>query len=77
MMEKIIIKGGGHKMAGGFTLKEEKIPIFRDFLIKNFEKSCIGSLKNINLYLDTIIAPSALNEEFFQEIPGNAGFQGT
>ena len=64
----ILEKGGGHKMAGGFTLKKEKIPILRDFLIKNFEKSCAGYSKNINLYLDTIIAPSALNEEFFQEI---------
>ena len=33
----ILEKGGGHKMAGGFTLKKEKIPILRDFLIKNFE----------------------------------------
>lgn len=64
----ILEKGGGHKMAGGFTLKKEKIPILRDFLIKNFEKSCRGYSKNINLYLDTIIAPSALNEEFFQEV---------
>ncbi len=64
----ILEKGGGHKMAGGFTLKKEKIPILRDFLIKNFEKSCPGYSKNINLYLDTIIAPSALNEEFFQEV---------
>ena len=64
----ILEKGGGHKMAGGFTLKKEKIPILRDFLIKNFEKSCAGYSKNINLYLDTIIAPSALNEEFFQEV---------
>ena len=55
-------------MAGGFTLREEKIGIFRDFLIKNFEKSCTDSSKNINLYLDTIIAPSALNEEFFQQV---------
>lgn len=64
----ILEKGGGHKMAGGFTLKEEKIPIFRDFLIKNFEKSCKDYSKNINLYLDSVIAPSALNEDFFEEV---------
>ena len=64
----ILEKGGGHKMAGGFTLREEKIAIFRDFLIKNFEKSCKDSLKNMNLYLDSVIAPTALNEEFFQQI---------
>ena len=64
----ILEKGGGHKMAGGFTLKEENIPIFRDFLIKNFEKSHLNFTKDINLYLDSIIAPSALNEKFFHEI---------
>ena len=70
----ILEKGGGHKMAGGFTLKEEKIPILRDFLIKNFEKLCKDYSKNINLYLDTIIAPSALNEDFFQEVNHLAPF---
>ena len=70
----ILEKGGGHKMAGGFTLKKEKIPILRDFLIKNFEKSCKDYSKNINLYLDTVIAPSALNEDFFQEVNSLAPF---
>jgi len=68
VQSNILEKGGGHKMAGGFTLKEEKIPIFRDFLIKNFEKTRTGYSKNINLYLDSIVAPSALNEDFFQEM---------
>jgi len=64
----ILQKGGGHKMAGGFILKKENIPTFRDFLIKNFEKSNINSSVSTNLYLDSIIAPSALNEVFFDEI---------
>ena len=65
-------------MAGGFTLKRENINIFRDFLIKNFEKSSINNLGTFNLYLDSIVAPSALNEEFYNNInflapfgPGN------
>ena len=70
----ILEKGGGHKMAGGFTLKKEKIPLFRDFLIKNFEKSCTNSFENINLYLDSTISPSALNEEFIKDINTLAPF---
>ena len=64
----ILQKGGGHKMAGGFVLNKDKIPIFRDFLNKNFEKSNINRTSSANLYLDSIIAPSALNEVFFEEI---------
>ena len=64
----ILQRGGGHKMAGGFTLTKENIPIFKDFLIKNFYKSKIDTSKDIILYLDSIIAPSALNEDFLNEI---------
>ena len=74
VQSNILIKGGGHKMAGGFTIKEEKISEFRDFLINNFEKSYANTSRNLNLYLDTIIAPSALNENFFNEINSLAPF---
>ena len=68
VQSKILEKGGGHKMAGGFVIKKEKIPFFRDFLIKNFLKLNYDHSKNANVYLDSIIAPSALNEKFFDEI---------
>ena len=55
-------------MAGGFTLKKENISKFREFLIDSFEKLNIDLSKNKNLYLDTVIAPSALNEDFFEDI---------
>tara|TARA_Y100000590_G_scaffold467509_1_gene646631 strand:+ start:101 stop:1852 length:1752 start_codon:yes stop_codon:yes gene_type:complete len=64
----ILEKGGGHKMAGGFTLKKKNISQFRDFLIKNFEKSNTNLSTHINLYLDAAIAPSALNIDFFNQI---------
>ena len=70
----VIEKGGGHKMAGGFTIKKENIPLFRDFLIKNFKKSQLSSSKVVNLYLDSVIAPSALNEDFYSEIERLAPF---
>ncbi len=64
----ILEKGGGHKMAGGFVIKKDKIPIFRDLLINNYLKSNFDDSKNQKIYLDTIIAPSALNESFYEEI---------
>ena len=64
----ILIKGGGHIMAGGFTIEKSNIDKFRDFLIKNFENSKINDFNNFNLYLDSIIAPSAINENFYNDI---------
>ena len=61
-------------MAGGFVLRKENIPKFRDFLIRNFEKSNVVSSSSKDLYLDSIISPSALNEVFFNEINSLAPF---
>ena len=70
----ILSKGGGHKMAGGFTIQEKNIDIFRDFLIKNFEKLKLNNSNLLNLYLDTKIAPSAINENFYNLINSLAPF---
>ena len=64
----LIEKGGGHKMAGGFTINKDNISLFRDYLVKNFNKSIANKSKVVNLYLDSVIAPSALNEKFYDEI---------
>ena len=50
---KILEKGGGHKMAGGFVIKKEKINLFHDFLIKNYLKSNLSNSTNKKIYLDS------------------------
>jgi single-stranded-DNA-specific exonuclease len=64
----ILQKGGGHKMAGGFLIKKKNIDIFRDQLIKDYEKLKINSTENENFYIDAIVSPSAINEEFYEHI---------
>ena len=64
----ILQKGGGHKMAGGFTIKKKNIDSFRDQLIKDYEKSQINTAENNNFYIDAIISPSAINEKFYEHI---------
>jgi single-stranded-DNA-specific exonuclease len=64
----ILLKGGGHKMAAGFSIQKDKISEFEKFIIKSYEKTNLDISKSMNLYLDSIIAPSALNEDFFNEI---------
>ncbi len=38
----LIIKGGGHAMAAGFTILPEQIPAFRDFLYAHIERQAAG-----------------------------------
>ena len=66
--KKILLKGGGHKMAGGFSLDISKLESFKEFV---FTK--IKLFKNINLiekklYIDSQISPSALNIDFFNKV---------
>ena len=38
VQEKILMKGGGHKMAGGFSIDTSKIDNFKNFIFKKFDK---------------------------------------
>ena len=53
---------------------QNNISSFRKFLIKNFIKEKLDESKIINLYLDSVIAPSALNEDFFYDVEKLAPF---
>ncbi len=66
--EKILIKGGGHKMAAGFSLKISNIKKFKDFIFKKFYKFSKESSLQKPLFVDGLIAPSAINLEFYEKI---------
>ena len=68
LQNKILIKGGGHKMAGGFSIEVEKIEKFKEFIIKKFNKKNNLNFKKNCLYLDSSISASALNLEFYKKI---------
>jgi single-stranded-DNA-specific exonuclease len=62
----ILIKGGGHQMAGGFTLKKNKLNELKKFINLQCKKN---NLNNKNqLYYDSIVSASAFNINFFNEI---------
>ncbi len=61
----IINKGGGHKMAAGFSIDVNRINDFEVLMIELFNKSGCASSKEKNLYIDTVLSASALNEDFF------------
>ena len=74
MQEKILIKGGGHKMAGGFTIDVNNIEKFKDFVLKKFKNKDKNHTKKKSLYLDSVISPAALNIDFFNKINNLAPF---
>ena len=66
--QNILKKGGGHKMAAGFTIEENKIDEFREFVIKKYKKIKKNIKKQDKLMYDSKISPSALNENFFNQV---------
>ena len=68
VQNNILISGGGHKMAGGFSINVNKIGKFREFLLIKYNNLFIIN-NNLNcLYIDSLILPSALNEDFYKNI---------
>ncbi len=64
----ILVKGGGHKMAGGFTIESNKINEFKDFIIKKFNDKKMNLDEQKKIMVDSIISPSAINLQFYEKI---------
>jgi len=62
----IVISGGGHSMAAGFTLKKDKLKKFEDFILNDFLNS--NNLNNNNFTYDSEISSLALNHNFYADI---------
>ena len=64
----LLVKGGGHKMAAGFTIDMKKIEAFKEFLFRKFKSVNMNLEDKKNYFFDTQIAPSAVNLTFFEKI---------
>ena len=64
----LLIKGGGHKMAAGFTIDLKKINEFKNFVLKKYEKQKNIDHEDRKILIDSVISPSALNLDFFNKI---------
>ena len=64
--KRIIIGGGGHNMAAGFTLKKNNLNDFKDFVLKDFSETHT-SLNRTFLY-DAKVSSYAFNTDFFIDI---------
>jgi len=64
----ILVKGGGHKMAGGFTINMKKIDEFKEFVFNKFRSINMQLEDKNKYYFDAEIAPSAVNIDFLEKI---------
>jgi single-stranded-DNA-specific exonuclease len=64
--KNIIISGGGHNMAAGFTLKKNNLNSFKNFIQKDFLNSKTPKA-NIFFY-DAEVSTFAFNENFYNDI---------
>ena len=62
----IIIGGGGHNMAAGFTLKKSNLKNFEKFILGDFLKSC--ALTDNTFLYDAEVSSLAFNTDFYNDI---------
>ena len=66
--QDILLKGGGHKMAGGFSIKLENLDKLKEFVFRKFKNINMDLTSNKPLLLDSVISPSAINLDFFNKV---------
>ena len=54
--KNLIVKGGGHAMAAGFTILPEQIPAFRDFLIDHITQQMQGHIAVTDVVIDGVLS---------------------
>lgn len=62
----LLVKGGGHAMAAGFTVERDKLDALRDFLAERIAKGLEGRPLVPSLYLDGAVTPSGAGLELIE-----------
>ena len=66
LSKKLILNGGGHNMAAGFTLIKKNLSLFKQFIADDFYKKKIFS--NSTFSYDAEISATAINDNFFDDL---------
>jgi single-stranded-DNA-specific exonuclease len=62
----IILKGGGHNMAAGFTLNKANFKDFENYILLDFLKS--NAVNNNIFSYESEVSPLAFNQDFYDDI---------
>jgi single-stranded-DNA-specific exonuclease len=64
--KEIIVNGGGHNMAAGFTLNKDNLKCFEKYILEDFLKS---NTVNDNIFLyESEVSSLAFNQDFYDNI---------
>ncbi len=66
-MQGLLIKGGGHAMAAGFSVEESKIKELHEFLNSNLEKHVANNYEKITK-IDDVLSLGAINLDFVSSL---------
>lgn len=72
----LLVKGGGHAMAAGLTIEEEKLTAFEEFVSANLTTDVATATATRGMDIDGAVVPGALTEEFV-DLLEKAGPYGT
>jgi len=64
----LLINGGGHKMAAGFTVARDKVNALRDFLANRIGKQLAAEPLKPTLTLDGLVASTSLHADFVRQL---------
>lgn len=64
----LLVSGGGHAMAGGFTVLEKNVPLLQEFLALKFDRLLANHRGHLNAYYDFEIKTDAVNIKLLHEI---------
>ena len=64
--QDMILNGGGHNMAAGFTLNKVKLKDFENYILEDFLKS--KAVNNNIFQYESEISPSVFNQDFYNDI---------
>ena len=67
-LKGILLAGGGHAMAAGFSIEENKLPILQEFLEDKFKPILKNSTSHLEEFYDLELTASSINSNLIEEI---------
>lgn len=70
---EILTKGGGHAMAGGFTVDPDKVEALRTFLCEHIRKQMENTDTNVETVIDAVLTTRGITTNLVEVLQNNVG----